>query len=84
MDMKKYSSYAEIDKDLEIRKLEKDIAYQKMVLSIQKTRESFTPQGIVKQFLDSYKTVFSESYMSIINMAIPYVIKWFIKKKRGD
>lgn len=84
MDMKKYSSYAEIDKDLEIRKLEKDIAYQKMVLSIQKTRESFTPQGIVKQFLGSYKTVFSESYMGIINMAIPYVIKWFIKKKRGD
>jgi hypothetical protein len=84
MEAKKYYSYAEIDKDLEILKLEKEIEYQKLVLSIQKTRESFTPQGIVKNFLGSYKTLFSESYMTIINMAIPYIIKWFMKRKRGD
>ncbi|HEU0125365.1 MAG TPA: DUF6327 family protein, partial [Flavobacterium sp.] len=40
MEKKKYSSYAEIDKDLEILKLEKDINYQKLKLSFQKTKES--------------------------------------------
>ncbi len=80
MEAKKYSNYAEIEKDLEILKLEKDIQYQKLLLSVQKTRESFTPQGIVNNFLSSYKTIFSESYMTIINMAIPYVVKWLLKK----
>ncbi|WP_298224157.1 DUF6327 family protein [Flavobacterium sp.] len=80
MEAKKYSSYAEIDRDLEILKLEKDIQYQKLVLSIQNTRESFTPQGIVKNFLGSYKTILSESYLSILNMALPYLAKWLFKK----
>ncbi len=80
MEAKKYSNYAEIEKDLEILKLEKEIQYQKLLLSVQKTRESFTPQGIVSNFLSSYKTIFSESYMTIINMALPYVVKWLFKK----
>jgi Family of unknown function (DUF6327) len=80
MEAKKYSTYAEIEKDLEILKLEKEIQYQKLILSFQKTRESFTPQGMVNGFLSSYKTIFSESYMTLINMAIPYVVKWLFKK----
>lgn len=31
MEKKKYSSYAEIDKDLEMLKVEKEINYQKLV-----------------------------------------------------
>jgi hypothetical protein len=48
MEAKKYSSYAEIDRDLEILKLEKEIQYQKLNLCLQKTKESFTPQGMIK------------------------------------
>jgi len=84
MKPKKYSTYAEIDRDLEILKLEKEIQYQKLVLGIQKTRESFTPQGIVRSLFDSYKPLLSESYLSLINMAVPYIIKWIFKKKRGN
>jgi hypothetical protein len=84
METKKYSSYAQIEKDLEILKLEKEIEYQKLVLSFQKTKESFTPQGIVSNFLNSYKTIFSNSYMDIINIALPYLIKWILKKKRDN
>lgn len=84
MEAKKYSSYAEIDRDLEILKLEKDIEYQKLMLGFQKTKESFTPQGIVKNFLGSWKPLLSESYLSIINMALPYIINWIFKKKRGN
>jgi len=50
MERKKYSSYAELDRDLEILKLEKEINYQKLVLSIQKTKESITPQKNCKWF----------------------------------
>ena len=39
METKKYTSYAEIDRDLEILKLEKDIHYQKILLSVEKIKE---------------------------------------------
>ncbi len=84
MGTKKYSSYAEIEKDLEILKLEKEINYQKLVLSVQKTKESFTPQNIVSGFLGSYKEIISDSYTTILKMAIPYIIKWLLNRKRGD
>ncbi len=61
METKKYSSYAEIDRDLEILKLEKEISYQKLVLSIQKTKDSITPENIVRGFFDSYKNILSNS-----------------------
>ncbi len=41
MEKKKYSSYAELERDLEILKLEKEINYQKLVLSFQKTKERY-------------------------------------------
>jgi len=50
METKKYSSYASIDHDLEILKLEKEISYQKLVLSIQKTKDTKTPENIVSGF----------------------------------
>ena len=53
MENKKYSSYAAIDSDLEILKLEKQISYQKLVLSIQKTKDSITPENIVSWFFSS-------------------------------
>ena len=81
---KKYTSYAEIEHDLEILKLEKEISYQKLVLSVQKTKESFTPQNIVNGFLGSYKEIISDSYRTILEIVIPYIIKWVLKRKRGD
>ncbi|AYN05826.1 MULTISPECIES: DUF6327 family protein [unclassified Flavobacterium] len=83
METKKYSSYAEIERELEILKIEKQINYQKLVLSVQKTKESLEPQNIVNGFLGSYKTILSNSYIKIIQAAIPYLIGWFINKKRG-
>lgn len=83
MESKKYSSYAEIDRDLEILKLEKEIHYQKLLLSFQKTKESFEPQNIINSYLGSFKTTISNNYVQIIQTAIPYIIGWFIKRKRG-
>lgn len=83
MERKKYSSYAEIDKDLEILKLEKDINYQKLVLSIQKTKENITPQNIVSWFVSSYTDYFKNSYQQILQSILTSIIGWFINKKRG-
>lgn len=84
METKKYSSYAEIERDLEILKLEKEISYQKLVLSVQRTKESITPENIVNGFLSSFKEYFSNSYVSILQSVLPFVIGWFINKKRGN
>jgi hypothetical protein len=83
METKKYSSYAEIERDLEILKLEKEINYQKLVLSFQRTKESITPQSIVGGVFSSYKEYFTRSYPQILQSFLPYIINWFINKKRG-
>lgn len=83
MEPKKYSSYAEIDRELEILKLEKEIQFKKVILGIQKTSESFEPQNIIKNLIKSYKSNISSSYIDIIQLSLPLIIKWFINKKRG-
>ena len=89
MENKKYSSYAQIDRELEILKLEKDIEYQRLLQSIQQTKDSLTPQNMVRNFLGSlpsfsWQEVLQSSYGSILNMAIPFVMGWLSKKKRGN
>lgn len=84
MGIKKYSSYAEIELELEILKLKKEIHYQKLVLSIQKTKEDLTLPNLTKGFFGSYKSVLSNSFSSIIEIVLPFIIDWILKKKRGD
>ena len=81
---KKYSSYAEIKRDLEILKVQKDINYQKLVLSFQKTKQSITPQNIIGGFFSSFKEYDSNSYPAILQSILPFAMNWFINKKRGN
>lgn len=88
MKPKKYSSYAEIDRDLEILKLENEIQYQKLVKSLNKTKENFTPQNLVDNFIESYvekATIpFGKIFKSVLPFAlektIPLIIKWIRHK----
>ena len=84
MQPKKYSSYAEIEHDLEILKLEKEIYFRKMKLSYEKTKESIFPSEPVQGFYAVYQKVFSRTLGSILKIALPYVISWLINRKRGD
>lgn len=84
METKKYSSYAAIDRDLEILKLEKQISYQKLILSVQKTVDSVTPENIVNGFLDPYKEAIPNPYRSILKTIIPYIISFLVNRKRGE
>jgi hypothetical protein len=54
-----------------------------VLLSFQKTKESFEPQNIINSYLGSFKTNISNNYVQIIQTAIPYIIGWFINRKRG-
>jgi hypothetical protein len=84
MEPKKYSSYAEIELELEILKLEKELNLQKIKLNVEKTKESLLPKNIIKSFLGDYKTILSDYSGTILNIAIPLLINWFTKRKRGD
>lgn len=83
MEPKKYSSYAEMDRDLEILKLEKQIHYQKVLLSFQKTKESFEPKNMINSYIYSFKDTISSNYIQILQNILPYLISWFINRKRG-
>jgi len=84
MEPKKYSSYAEIDHDLKILKVEREIHYQKILLSIDKTKETFMPSKSVSFVGDVLKKATSGPVGTILKLAIPYAINWYINRKRGD
>jgi hypothetical protein len=64
-------------------KLEKEINYQKMKLSGQKTLESVTPTKIVQGVFGSYKDILYGSYKELLGLGIKYFTNWFINRKRG-
>lgn len=84
METKKYSSYAAIEQDLEILKVEKELYYKKMLLSIDTTKESILPSKSVNFLGNIYQKVFSGTYGTLLKIAIPYSINWYINRKRGD
>jgi hypothetical protein len=89
METKKYSSYAQIDRELEILRTEKEISYQKLIFGVKKTKESFSPQNIVSDLIGTYSAVIpygaivSTAAPFILNKAIPFIKNWFAKRKRG-
>ena len=84
MEAKKYSSYAEIDHDLKILKVEKEIKYQKILLSVDKTKESILPSKSVSFIGDVYQKATSGILGTVLKIAVPYAVNWYINRKRGD
>jgi hypothetical protein len=81
---KKYSSYDQINADLEMIKLEREIHLQHILLNVEKSKESLQPENLFREALASLKYKLSNSYGMILQIAIPYLINWLIYKKRGD
>ena len=84
MEIKKYSSFDEIEIELKILKLEKEISFQKLIWNIQKIKENLSPQNIIGEIVASYKSILSKTYEAILSSIIPILINWFSKRKRGD
>lgn len=84
METKKYSSYAQIELELEILKVERELNLKRIVLDVEKTEESLLPKNIIKGIFRDYKSILSNSSGMILNIAVPLIINWITKRKRGD
>lgn len=90
MATKKYSSYAEIENELEILKLEKEIHYQKIIFSFQKAIENLKPKNAIAAVFGAYYKGNTNLYRIVFNLALPIILKktvpflkkWFSSKQR--
>lgn len=78
METKVYTSYAEIDRDLEILKLQKEIDHQKLALSVEKTIDSLTPGSLMQNVLGNVGTL-ATKYDWLSKIVVPLVIRRFMK-----
>ncbi|MBC5839325.1 DUF6327 family protein [Flavobacterium muglaense] len=81
MGTRKYSSYEQIDRELEILKIEKEISLQKVRLEFQGIKENLEPKNIVRGIVGSYVPSFPGKYGQIISIALPFITKWLFKKR---
>lgn len=84
METKKYSSYAQIELELEILKLERELNLKRIVSNIEKTKESLLPKNLIKSILGDYKSIVSNFSSVVLRFGIPILINWIIKRKRGN
>ena len=82
MQLKIYTSFYEINKELEILKLEKELNYHKLALSFDKTKENLQPQSIKRELIFYAKETITETFRSFLVLGIPYVLN-YLKRKRG-
>lgn len=83
MKTKKYSSYEEIENDLQILKIQKEIHYQKIILNIDNAKQNFIPSKPIGKAFNFYKDFVSTNYGTIFKIVSPFIINWFLKRKRG-
>lgn len=79
MEKKRYSSYADIDRDLEILKLEKEIHYQKLLRNFDETKESLDPKKLLGGVPDVAIDMVSGIAGPLKGMAINFILKKIFK-----
>jgi hypothetical protein len=78
MEYKKYSSYKEIDKDLKILKIEKEIHYQKLLQSGEHVKESFNFVSVVPDLAIGAVNTFSGGIKGAV---LGYLLKTIFRRK---
>ena len=73
-----YCSYKEIDRDLEILKLQKEIDYQKLSLSVEKIIDGLSPHSMIQNVLGSFSSAITK-YGLLQKIVVPFLINKFIK-----
>ncbi|MGG7035873.1 MAG: DUF6327 family protein [Flavobacterium sp.] len=84
MSEKIYTSFEAIDFELEILKLEKEISYQKMVLSFEKAKDSISILDISVEIISYFKEKIIASTSSILMNIVPFIFKLFTKRKEAN
>lgn len=80
MPSKKYASYSEIDRDLEILRLERQIHLEKIKLGVEKTKENLKLGNLVEGYFDFSKEEKSSIIFRIVRMAVPSILQ-FVRGK---
>ena len=75
MQVKNYSSYEEINRELQILKVEKDLAYEKMNKSFHETKDSFTAKNILGTVPDIALNIIGSLSGPLKNVGIAYLTK---------
>lgn len=81
MESIKYTSFEQIERDLQILKLEREIHHQKILLHINQTKESLTVRSLLSNL---FHFSIPRNLDSMIKLFIPLLIKWFLNRKRGS
>ena len=84
MNNQKYSSYDEIERELEILKIERELHYQKASLSVQKLKENVFPSEQISYLAWFNKHILSGLAGSVLKTAFPFILQWILNRKRGD
>lgn len=75
MQLKNYSSYEEINRELQILKVEKDLAYEKMNKSFHETKDSFTAKNILGTVPGIALNIIGSLSGPLKNVGIAYLTK---------
>ena len=78
MQKKRYSSYAQIDQELEILKVEKELHYQKLLQALDQTKENLDPKkmfGIPETAIDMVSGLAGPLKGMLINFVLKKIFK---------
>jgi hypothetical protein len=73
-----YTSYKEIDRDLEILKLQKEIDMKKLSLSFDKTVDRFTPNNMIMKAIGNVGSSFTK-FGLLQKFVLPFIMRKFVK-----
>jgi len=78
---KSYSSFEQINQDLQILRIEREIHYQKINLAFDELKEEVAPQNLIKNTLGSAGSLLRSSG-GIQTLLVTSILKYFIRKFR--
>jgi hypothetical protein len=81
MDTIIYSSYEEIDQNLAILKLEREIHYQKASLHLQRAKDSLSPNNLVADIAHSFVEGYTGWTGSILGFIVVMIFRRFFSGK---
>ncbi|MBQ0118009.1 MAG: hypothetical protein KBS98_08885 [Flavobacterium sp.] len=82
-----YTSYEEINRDLEILRLERDLSYHRIIQTFEKTKagvkQSFAPMNLIRNSFQSFSSINKTSGIKtiLITAILRFVIKKFLDRK---
>lgn len=81
---KNYTSYEEVDKELEILRLEREISFRKFGNDVQDISQLFSPSNLMHQGLSSFGSSLKSSRnvkTIVLTTVLKFLYNKFIKKK---